>query len=443
MNIRYNFFTFFCFAVSLFLIPQQAAAVLKIDITSGRVQPVPIAIPAFGSSDEQAKKTASDISAVIEKDLERSGLFAPIEANAFIQKIEGVETIPSFGDWRKINSQLLLIGSTKEIDGKIQLDFRLWDVLAEKQISGKSYTSPKSSWRRLAHMVADEVYSRLTGETGYFDTRIAYIAESGSWRRKTKRLAIMDQDGANHVYLTSGKNMVLTPRFDPNSQRIIYLAYYGKKPSVYLYNLANGKEDLLGNFPAMSFAPRFSPDGKKAIMSVSEDGNSEIYEMDIKTRNKKKLTDNYAIDTSPCYSPDARQIVFNSDRGGSQQLYVMDNDGGNVKRITFGDGNYATPVWSPRGDLIAFTRMYKGKFYIGVIRPDGSGERLLTESFLDEGPTWSPNGRVIIFTRQEESTDDKAGQSKIYSIDLTGYNERLIPTPADASDPAWSPLLSK
>lgn len=440
--MRFCYIIFLTFLFSL--LPHEAGAVLKIDITSGKVRPLPIALPGLKGNTGENQKLAHDMTAVIENDLERSGLFKSINSKAFIEEIKGVDAVPNFADWRRIKAELLMAGSIVDADdNKIQVEFRLWDVLSEKQFTGKSYTSSRASWRRIAHLIADEIYTRLTGEKGYFDSRVVYVSETGPWKRKIKKLAIMDQDGANHRYLTSGKSMVLTPRFDPSSQRIIYFAYYNNKPSVYLYDLKTGKEELLGNFKGMSFAPRFSPDGKKAVMSVAIEGNSEIYEMDIKTRNKKRLTDDFSIDTSPSYSSDSSKIVFNSDRGGSQQIYVMNADGSNVKRISFGNGNYGTPVWSPRGDLIAFTKIYKGKFFIGVMRPDGSGERLLTESFLDEGPTWSPNGRVIMFTRQEKSEENKPGKSKLYSIDLTGYNEREVKTPFDASDPAWSPLLSK
>lgn len=413
------------------------AALLRIDITKGNIDPIPIAVPDFGSDFDA--DLAANITKVIEADLQRSGLFSPIEHSAFIEEIRDISAVPHFSDWRQINAQALLVSSVKNAGGdKIKAEFRLWDVFAGTQFAGKSFTASRDNWRRVAHLIADEIYSRLTGEGGYFDSRIVYILESGSKKRPIKRLAIMDQDGANNRYLTSGKEIALTPRFDPSSQRIIYMTFKNKKPKVYLYNLETGKEELLGQFSGISFAPRFSPDGKKAIMSVAADGDTNIYTIDLSSRKQRQLTNDPAIDTSPSYSPDGKQIVFNSDRGGSQQIYVMNNDGGNVKRISFGRGNYGTPVWSPRGDMIAFTRIFEGKFYIGVMRPDGSGERLLTESYLDEGPTWSPNGRVIIFARQEPG-----GKSRLYSIDLTGYNLREVNTSGDASDPAWSPLLSK
>ncbi len=427
--------------ISLFttVLPGASKAALDVPIEKGNVAPLSIALPYFGVEKSSDSRLARDIIEVVEADLESSGLFRSIDRKAFIQKVDSVEAVPQFPDWRQINAQALVTGTVRDIgDGEIRAEFRLWDILSQKQVMGKTFSGSREGWRRVAHLVADQIYSRLTGEGGYFDTRIVYISESGERKRPVKRLAIMDQDGANHQFLTSGQNLVLTPRFDPASQRIIYMAYYNKKPRVYLYNLRSGKEELLGSFDGMSFAPRFSPDGSKAVMSVSVAGNSEIYEMDLNSRRKKRLTSDPAIDTSPSYSPDGKQVVFNSDRGGSQQIYVMDSDGDDVKRISFGKGSYATPVWSPRGDLIAFTRIYRGKFYIGVMRPDGSGERLLTESYLDEGPTWAPNGRRIMFTRQ-----DAGGTPAVYSIDLTGYNERRTPTPGDASDPAWSPLLSK
>jgi TolB protein len=304
------------------------------------------------------------------------------------------------------------------------------------------YTTTPQNWRRIAHIVADAVYKRITGEDGYFDTRIVYISESGPGDKRIKRLAIMDQDGANHRYLTDGKNLVLTPRFSPTTQEITYLSYARGTPRVYLFNIDTGQQEVLGDFPGMTFAPRFSPDGNKVIMSLAVNGASQIYALDLRTRKATQITSTDSIDTSPCYSPDASKIVFNSDRGGTQQLYVMSADGSDIHRISFGSGRYGTPVWSPRGDLIAFTKFDSSQFYIGVMRPDGSGERLLTQAFLVEAPTWSPNGRVLIyFSQQPTDSKGKGGQTRLHSIDLTGYNEREVVTPQDGSDPAWSPLI--
>ena len=310
--------------------------------------------------------------------------------------------------------------------------------MSEQQLLGKSFTTTKNNWRRLAHVVADAIYERLTGDKGYFNTRIVYVSESGPSTRRVKRLAMMDQDGENHSFLTNGRNLVLTPRFSPNMQKITYLEYVGNNPRVYLMDLTNNSRQVLGNFPGMTFAPVFSPDGSKVLMSYANKGSTNIYEMNLKTRAIKQLTfDKGSISTSASYSPDGSKIVFNSDRGGNQQLYVMNADGSGAERISFGNGRYATPVWSPRGDYIAFTKMSGGAFYIGVMAPDGSGERLLADGYLVEGPTWSPNGRVLMFFRQ-----DRGSPVRLYTIDMTGYNERRIVTPSEASDPAWSPLLS-
>ncbi|WP_425450147.1 Tol-Pal system beta propeller repeat protein TolB [Virgifigura deserti] len=423
--------------------PASAQDELRIDITRGQVEPLPIAITDFYGAAPSDAKVGADISAVVTANLERSGLFAPIDKRAFIQTPEALRIQPRFGDWRVINASALVSGSAQvQPDGRLRVEFRLWDVLGEQQMTGLGYTTPVENWRRIAHTISDAIYKRMTGEDGYFDTRIVYIAESGPADRRVKRLAIMDQDGANHRFLTDGSNLVLTPRFSPSTQEITYLAYVGDQPRVYLFNIQTGQQEVLGDFPGMTFAPRFSPDGNRVIMSLATSGNSEIYTMDLRTRQVTRLTNHPSIDTSPSYSPDGTRIVFNSDRGGSQQLYVMDANGGNVQRISHGRGRYATPVWSPRGDLIAFTRLADGKFYIGVMRPDGSGERLLTEGYLVEGPTWAPNGRVLAFFRQTPGDSQGRGaRTRVYTIDLTGFNERELPTPLDASDPAWSPLI--
>ena len=422
----------------LFALP--ASAELHIDITRGKIEPLPIAIPVFSGA---AGTAAQDITQVLSADLERSGLFQPMDPKAFIDQDASSHVPPHYNDWRVINAQALVTGNvTAEDDGRLQVEFRLWDIFAEQQLTGLRYTTTQQNWRRIAHIIADAIYKRITGEEGYFDTRIVYISESGPQDKRVKRLAIMDQDGANHRYLTDGKNLVLTPRFSPTAQEITYLSYARGTPRVYLFNIDTGQQEVLGDFPGMTFAPRFSPDGNKVIMSLAVNGASQIYTLDLRTRKATQITSTDAIDTSPCYSPDGSRIVFNSDRGGSQQLYIMNADGSDIHRISFGNGRYGTPVWSPRGDLIAFTKFDASQFYIGVMRPDGSGERLLTQAFLVEGPTWAPNGRVLIYFRQQPTdTRGRGGQTRLYSIDLTGYNEREVVTPQDASDPAWSPLI--
>jgi TolB protein len=421
-----------------------ARAELRIDITSGQVQPMPIAIPAFTGGGGGESQTGSEIARVVSADLERSGLFRPLDPRSFIQNASATDNnAPRFDEWRQINAQALVTGSAQtQADGRLGVQFRLWDVFAQQQLTGFSYTTTGQNWRRIAHIIADEIYKRLTGEEGYFDTRIVYVAESGPPQNPIKRLAIMDQDGANNHYLTDGRTLVLTPRFSPTAQEITYLSFAGKQPRVYLLNIDTGQQEEIGDFPGMTFAPRFSPDGNRVVLSRAINGASNIYVFDLRTHQASRLTDDDAIDTSPCYSPDGSQIVFNSDRGGSQQLYVMSASGGGAHRISFGSGKYGTPVWSPRGDLIAFTKIAGGSFYIGVMRPDGSGERLLTQGFLVEGPTWAPNGRVLMYFAQGPSDSRGYGGSPhLQTIDLTGYNQRDVPTPGAASDPAWSPLL--
>ncbi len=429
-------------AAAIGLTGGPAAALLKIDITRGNVDPLPIAVSPFDADRPLTVRIGSSVAEVIRNNLERSGLFRPIDPKAYIQTPEQMRVQPRFGDWRTINSQALVTGRSEVLnDGRLRVEFRLWDVYAEQQMTGLVFFTTPDNWRRIAHLISDQIYKRLTGEEGYFDTRIVYIAETGPKGRRVKRLAIMDQDGENHRFLTTGDHLVLTPRFSPTSQEITYLSYFNDQPRVYLFNIDTGQQEVLGDFPGMTFAPRFSPDGNKVVMSMARDGNSEIYVMDLRTRETVRLTNHPSIDTSPSYSPDGSRIVFNSDRGGTSQLYVMGSDGGGPRRISFGAGRYSTPVWSPRGDLIAFTKFHDGQFHIGVMRVDGSGERLLSRSFLDEGPTWAPNGRVLMFFR-ESPTDDKGrgGSVRLWSVDLTGHNEREMHTPVDASDPAWSPL---
>jgi TolB protein len=419
--------------------PWPAHAVVELNITQGNIQPLPIAIPDFASDGSVDAKAAREISDVVSNDLKSSGLFIPIDQAAFIERGLDVGRAPRFEDWRPINAQALVIGKISNSDGRLRAEFRLWDVLSGKQLAGEQFfTRPKDS-RRIGHIIADVIYERITGEKGYFDTRVVFVDESGPKNKRVKRLAIMDQDGYNVRLLTKGQDLVLTPRFSPSTQEITYMSFEGDNPKVYLLNIETGQKEIVGSFPGMTFAPRFAPDGQSIVMSLEQGGNANIFSMDLRSRRTTQLTNSPAIDTSPCYSPDGRQIVFESDRDGSQQIYVMNANGSGQRRISPGQGTYSTPVWSPRGDLIAFTKQAGGEFLIGVMRPDGSGERILTEGFHNEGPTWAPNGRVLMFFR--ESPGAKGGP-RLFTIDLTGYNERLVATPSFGSDPAWSPLIN-
>ncbi len=420
-------------AVFLMAAPLDLARAIEIDVTEGTLDPLPIAIAGFqGDAD-----LAGPVVEVVESNLRRSGLFRPLDRASFLQNDATVSASPRFADWRAIGAQAVAVGNVaRQPDGQVRAEFRLWDPVSQTQLAGQQFSTTPENWRRVAHIISDAIYAQLTGETGYFDTRVVFIDESGPKDARVKRLAIMDQDGANVRYLTQGAELVLTPRFSPTNQNVVYMAYDGGRPQVYLLDIDTGQREVVGNFPGMSFAPRFTPDGRRIVMSLEQGGNSNIYLMDIATGTTTRLTNTQAIDTGPSFSPDGGRIVFESDREGSQQLYIMDVNGGGQQRISFGQGRYSTPVWSPRGDLIAFTKQEGGRFKIGVMAPDGSGERILTEGFHNEGPTWAPNGRVLMFFR-----DEGAGP-QLFSVDLTGYNEARVPTPQFGSDPAWSPLLN-
>ena len=427
-------------AAAVTLSSRHAAAQLHLNITQGNFQPMPIAVPQFIASTAGDAQNAQGITQIVAADLKRSGLFAPIDAQAYIEKIAGIDAVPNFQDWRTINAQALVTGRVaQQRDGRVQAEFRLWDVLAGQQLgAGQQYLTTPDNWRRLGHIIADAVYERITGNKGYFDTRIVFVDETGSKLHRVRRLALMDQDGANVKYLTRGDELVLTPRFSPSSQEITYMAYGVGDPRVYLLNIASGEREIVGNFPGMSLSPRFSPDGQSIIMSLQEGANSNLFAMDLRSKATTRLTDTQAIDTSPCYSPDGSKICFTSDRGGQPQIYVMAATGGSAQRISFGDGKYSTPVWSPTGDYIAFTKQFGDNFAIGVMKPDGSGERLLTEGFDVEGPTFAPNGQVIMFFSDAMG----APGPQLFSVNVSGRNQLRVPTPSFASDPSWSALLS-
>jgi TolB protein len=416
----------------------------RLEVVPGGTQAVPIAIPNFVAGSPADGEVGVGVAQVITNNLKRSGLFAPIDQAAFIEKIGNIDVAPQFQSWKTINAQALVTGRmTRQPDGRLKAEFRLWDVAAGQQLTGQQYFTSPEYWRRIAHIISDQIYERLTGEKGYFDSRVVFVDESGPKERRVKRLALMDQDGANVRYLTKGADLVLTPRFSPSTQEITYMEFGQGDPRVYLFNIETGQREIVGNFPGMSFSPRFSPDGQRVIMSLQQGGNSNLFVMDLRSKSTTRLTDTPAIDTSPSYAPDGSRICFESDRGGKPQIYVMPATGGPAQRISFskdeGDGgSYSTPVWSPRGDYIAFTKQGGGQFSIGIMKPDGSGERILTSGFHNEGPTFAPNGRVLMFFR------DPGGNSgpSLFTVDISGRNEQRVPTPGFASDPAWSPLLS-
>ena len=432
------------YSIIIFLISFKLHS-LEVTLTQGTIKPTPIAVTNFYSKDDKEVKIGKNISMVISDNLERSGLFKPIEKKAFIQDEESLSNQPRFEDWKIIKAQHLIAGKIYEKNEKISVEFRLYDVFSQKQLLGKKYETSEKNWRRVSHIISDAIFERITGEGGYFDTRVVYVAETGPKESKQKRLAIMDQDQANHRFLTDGSYLVLTPRFSPNSQKITYMSYMTRNsPRVYIFDIETGHQEIVGEFPGMTFAPRFSPDGKKIIMSYADPdvGNSEIYILDLVTRISSRITNSSAIDVSASFSPDGKKIVFNSDRSGRRHLYVAESDGKNLKRISRERGSYYTPVWSPRGDMIAFTKQEGGQFYIGVMETDGSNERMIAKSFHVEGPTWAPNGRYLLYFKEERTAEDgSGGESSLYSIDLTGYNERKIITPLGGSDPAWSPLM--
>ena len=416
-----------------------AYAQKRIPIPEGDFVPLPIAIPNFVAGTPSDGEVGVGVTQVITNNLKRSGLFAPIDQAAYLEKVVNIDVVPQFNNWKSINAQALVTGRmTRQADGRLKAEFRLWDIATGQPLAGQQYFTQPENWRRIAHIISDQIYERLTGEKAYFDSRVVFVDETGAKERRVKRLALMDQDGANVRYLTRGSDLVLTPRFSPSTQEITYMEFGQGDPRVNLLNIETGQREIVGNFPGMTFSPRFSPDGQRVIMSLQQGGNSNLFVMDLRSKSTTRLTDTPAIDTSPSYAPDGARICFESDRGGKPQIYVMPATGGQAQRISFGEGTYSTPVWSPRGDYIAFTKQGGGQFSIGIIKPDGSGERILTSGFHNEGPTFAPNGRVLMFFRDPGGS----GGPSLFTVDISGRFEQRVATPGFASDPAWSPLLS-
>ena len=419
--------------------PDPARAVVEIDITQGNVDPLPIALLPFEGSRQFQEKFGKEVIKVITGDLTRSGLFRVLGKKRVAGQKQDFDKAPKFSTWRALRADILVVGRISALtERRLAISFRIWDTQSREQLLGLQLTADKKNIRRAGHLIADSIYQRLTGEEGYFDTRIVYVEEKGPKDDRKKRLTIMDQDGSNREYLTDDSHIVITPRFSPTLQEITYVSFIEKRARVHLYNIDKKTHETIAEFSSISFAPRYAPDGMNLIFSLAQGGKTNIYKMNLRSRKINKLTDDASINTAPSYSPDGRYIAFESDRGGKQQIYVMGANGSGVRRISWGQGVYGTPVWSPRGDLIAFTKQYRSRFLVGVMRPDGSGERILTSGFHNEGPTWSPNGRVLLFYRETPGTKGGPG---IWSVDLTGYNERRVKTPTFASDPAWSPRI--
>ena len=427
----------FSFAVA----QKNVAPQLDMTVNRGVIKPISLAVPSFIKESGASSIISRELAKVISNNLNGTGLFKSIPQAAYVSTPLSFNTPVQFSDWSIINADVLVVGSVGlKPDGRLEVKFRLWDVSQQKEIGkGKQYFTNSESWRRISHKISDTIYTRVTGEGAYFDSRVVFVSETGPKDNRTKRLAIMDQDGANFRLLKHPPSLVIAPRFSPTSNKIIFTGYETGKPRVYLMDLSSGEITSLPELQGMSFAPRFSADGSEIVLSMTVNGNTDIFINNLALGTKRRLTTNIAIDTAPSFSPDGNSIVFESDRGGGQQLYIISSEGGEAKRISFGKGRYATPVWSPRGDLIAFTKIKEGKFHIGVMRVDGTKERLLTTSFLDEGPAWAPNGRVLMFFRE---TPGKAGAPSIYSIDISGRNLRKIKTSSFASDPNWSKILN-
>lgn len=404
-----------------------------------------IAIPGFATDRDRPTPANSsgtaalgkEIARVITANLRNNGLFKPTGPDALPQPGFAQIRAPSWGSWSGRGAEMLVHGFVQARgDGRLSVGCYLYDVALQDELIREGWIVPPADWRRAAHKCSDLIYSRLTGEDPFFDSRIAYIAETGPKDKRVKRLAVMDSDGANHRFLTLGSATALTPRYSPDYKRLLYLSYVDGNPRLYVYNIGSGKQVLVSQSTNPTFAPRWSPDGRYILYSMAVNGNTDIYRVSSSGGASTRLTTTPGIDIGGSYSPDGNKIVFESDRSGSQQCYVMDADGGNQRRLSFFGGRCATPEWSPRGDQIAFTRI-AGDFNVAVMTPAGRGMRVLTNGWQDEAPTWAPNGRIIQFFR----TTRNSGRSSLYQVDLTGENERRLPTPVDASDPAWGPIL--
>ena len=428
--------------VALLTLPIAATAAaqdtgpLEVDVVGGIQAPMAVAVPAMPSAGGGDLAVGRQIAEVIASDLRTTGLFTPIGPGGIAGYSYAQASNPVYATWRSAGAAALVSGYVENNGGRLTLACYLFDVTAGRELARQGFAVNANDWRRAAHKCADLAYSRLSGEQPFLDTKVVYVAETGPKNARVKRIAIMDSDGSNHRYLTAGKATVLTPRFSPRGDKLVYMSYQGRRPRVYVMDVVTGQERLLVPGTAFTFAPRFSPDGRQIVFSMASGGNTDIYVVNSDGGTPRRLTSAPGADTSPSFSPDGNQIAFESDRSGSQQLYVMNYDGSNQRRISFGGGQYASPMWSPRGDLVAFTKIGGGAFRIGVMGPGGGGERLLTNAWQDEGPSWAPNGQFVMFHR----TTQGSGNATLYAVSINGGAPRRMPTPVGGSDPSWSPL---
>ena len=419
-------------AISAPILAQDASQDVP-ELVGGSVrQSISIAVPAMPSGDG----TGRQISDVIVSDLRSTGAFTPIGPGGLPAYGSDQASSPAWGEWRSTGVTNLVTGYVEpRSDGRITVACYLHDVSAGRQLANQGFAVTSDNWRQAAHKCADLIYSRLSGQQPYLDTRVVYVAETGPKTNRQKRIAIMDSDGSNHRYLTIGRSTVVTPRFSPRGDKLVYVSYIGRKPRVLLYDVSSGTERLLIPGDHITFAPRFSPDGRNVVFSEAANGNTDIFTVSVNGGPIRRLTNTPGADTSPSYSPDGSRIVFESDRGGTQQLYVMNADGSGQKRISFGGGRYASPTWSPDGRLIAYTKI-AGPFRIGIMNAGGGGERILSDGWQDEQPSWAPNSQFVMFHR----TAQGSGNARLYAVPISGGSPRLMPTPVGASDPSWSPL---
>lgn len=425
------------------LVVLPARAELKVDIIAGATEPIPVAVQKFETLGNVSAKDAAMIRSVVEADLKSTGLFRIVSHDAFPEYVK-MGALPNFKSWMAIKTQVLVQAKlSASDDGKYKLEFYVWDINGQEQIEAQSLIASKKSARRLAHIMADAIYERLTGEIGYFDTQIVFIAETGPVHNRTKRMAIMDQDGFGMRYLSDKKTFVMSPHFSPNMQTIVFLSFYDDDPMVWTLDLDTGEQRRLGQFGGMNFAPRFSPDGTKVALSLVKNGITHIYEYDMETKTLRQLTFGNSLNTSPSYSPDGKKLAFNSDRSGSQQIHVLDLETGTESRLTYGAGRYATPAWSPDGQFIAFTKMADDTFYIGIMDPRGRNEKILAGGWYMEAPSWAPGSRRLVYYETEKALDGIERISHIRSVDITGRNVYDIELPDDINgvEPTWSPKL--
>lgn len=412
----------------------------QIEVSGKNYKLTKIAINHFLTQKYEEKIIAKEIRDTVCKNLSDSGIFSIVAENNFIEQNKGSEFIPFFEAWKKINATILVNGSlTKNRKNNYTIVISIWDNILAKKILHRKITFSEKSIQKTSHIISDHIYQEIIGEKGYFDSKILYVAEKVIENKIFTRIAMMNQDGKEHKYLTNGKFISISPKISPDKENIAYVDFRAGISKIFLRNLYSGQENLLTNMKGSIFSPRFSRNGKKILFSLAKKGATNIFKFDINTKKISVLTRNIYINTSPQFSPDDKKIIFTSNRLGTAKIYTMNEEGKNVVKITEKPGSHLEPKWSPDGKYISYINLRrKLGYYINIINTKTGEETTVVKSDVIHGYCWCPNSKYILFSEAiGNKEEEKKTIYKLQKINIFNKHKTTINTPYSASDPIW------